>query len=807
MAFPCFSQTENDSLQVIFDQITIDTSQVFRGLNARFPHPVISIITVKDTNQRYVHGLADTTRWVGPGDLTESGLPVDSVWKTILEYHEEDPAIPADPDVKKMTPDYQVTELFDVEGFGLSLALVMDYSGSMGDDIYISEDAARVLVRRMTSNDRAAIIKFAGKVQTFQDFTSDTTLLMEAISKPTTSREYTSLFDALYTGVDLCTQEESRRVVVAYTDGMDNYSSHGVDDVVTFARANEIPIFMIGLGGGVDESNLRRVAEETGGVYMYADSVEELASIYLAIYGLISGYYIMAHSSTDPFHNNTWRIVDLTLDSGEITGHGTGRYFVPYQPADLLVSKEAVTDSVQIHNGETLKVLPANGTVTYQIQVTNQGPAIAGDVIVKDRWPPEMEIRQWETPPDSVTQDSIFWSLSRLDVGESSVFAYTAGVDTLPVTSLYPLVNHAVAECPADSLTDNNRDSTTVWYTPLLPVDISVSKHVFADSLTVSGGDTVWYVLPGESVVYQVTLENRGELDAGPFTCRDELPPQVTLTDFSQGSYTLDGDTLSWTVSGLASRGGRIQYSYTCRVDTAMPPWNVALINRLTAICPEDSMPGNNTARDTVWAVGIAPPDPRIRVSPSVVEPADSVEVEVMTPVHVEDWDLIVRFQSGYKNTVYADDFIQATSLVPGEWTRIIPDFSETYMTVSDEEERVAVIFETRDRWAVVRSDTAYFTIRSSDAFFLDENVFRPASVSNLGMRFKLNSNRWAEIRIYDISGAFVASAVEGPYRAGWNYVVWDGRDSGGKPLGSGTYVAILTSGSFQKARKFILVR
>jgi len=301
---PFSLSAQQDSLTVDFNSIYIQDKS-FRELPAGFPNPVLSLITVKDQNNRYVHGLADTSRWLTPTDTTELGVLVDSVWQNILEYHRDDSTLPPNPDVKQTSPEYIVTELFDVEGFGLSLALAMDYSGSLGDDIYISEDAARIFVRQMSQNDRAAIIKFTGKVNVFQEFTGDTTLLMEAIAEPPSSREYTALYDAIYTGITMCLEESGRRAVIAYTDGIDNYSSHSIDDVIAYAKVNNMPVFMIGLGTEIENDELERIATETGGVYLYADSVEELAEIYISIYGLIRGFYVLAHSSPDPFNNGT----------------------------------------------------------------------------------------------------------------------------------------------------------------------------------------------------------------------------------------------------------------------------------------------------------------------------------------------------------------------------------------------------------------------------------------------------------------------------------------------------------------------
>jgi len=256
LAVSLFAQ---DNLKVEFHFTSIADTTEMRGLSADFPWPVISLITVRDENGRYVHGLADTTRWLGPQELNESGHLVDSVWSEIREYHEEDPSVPSNPNVKDMTPDYLVTEVLDVAGYGLSVMLTMDYSGSMGDAILVAEDASRTFVRQMSPNDEAAIIKFTGKVRFVQEFTGDTTKLMEAIARQPDDREYTALYDALYTAVFETLDRQGRRVVVAYTDGKDNYSSHSIDDVILLAKNNEIPIYLIGLGPEVEPDKLQRI--------------------------------------------------------------------------------------------------------------------------------------------------------------------------------------------------------------------------------------------------------------------------------------------------------------------------------------------------------------------------------------------------------------------------------------------------------------------------------------------------------------------------------------------------------------------
>ncbi|MCK5149054.1 VWA domain-containing protein [bacterium] len=796
------------SLKINIAEVSISDTTVRRGLHGNFPWPVLTLITVQDSAGRYVHGLADTTRWLLPDDTTETGIVVDSVWTRLLEYHKDNNALPANPDIKNSIPEYQVTEVYDVDGLGLSVVLAMDYSGSLGDDIYKSEDAARIFVRQMTVNDQAAIVKFTGKVTVFQGFTADTTKLMDAIGRPTEDREYTAMFDAAYTAVDIQRYQVSpRRPVVIYTDGKDNYSSHGVDDVITLARELETPLFTIGVGSSIDDVELQRMADETGGKYWHATTVDSLAKIYVDIYRLIRGYYVMAHGSTDPYYNGTWRTVDITLNDGGHYGAGLGYYYVPFRPADFRIHKTAITDSFTVSNGDTTNYLNTDDRVTYYIDLVNEGPSSSPSVTVFDVPPPQLTLESADPLPLDMQADTLQWTFGPMVMGAHERITLTFIVDTLDVNRSVDLLNTAWSEAEQDTVDNNDRDSVVVTYVPLLPVDLAVRKYAFSDSMAVLDSDTVYYAGPADIITYNVSVTNSGQQTAGNIEFIDILPANISLVSAPTDAATISGDTLSWTLSSLGSRGAVQNYIYTVTTADVLPPWQVEMINTVTVYCSLDSVPGNNSATDKFIALGPMPPDPLVRCNPVRVEPLDSVTIDVFTPVHAVRWDLRLEFEDDSELSYYADAFIDVTTLTPGVWTQVIPDFADTQMRTGNLEEKVAVIFETEDVWQTIRTDTAWFDITSTDVFFLDETDWHIEDEGPLGFRFKLSSNRNAQIIIYDISGGHIRSLYDGPAYAGWNRTSWDGLDDSGQQAGSGLYVAILRSGSFQKYRKFMLVR
>jgi VWFA-related protein len=192
----------------------------------------------------------------------------------------------------------------------LSVALVMDYSGSiteLPDVLGDMQDSAVNFVGNLGPGDEAEIVKFAETNEVVAPgFTSDTTLLEDAILAPASLGTNTALYDAIVKAVDdTSLRSKNRRAIIVMTDGMDDDGSHShqlsvntLNDVINDAKNNGIPIFTIGLGGVINSNVLQQIADDTGGQYYAAATSDNLRTIYQQLADVLFKHqYIVTYSS------------------------------------------------------------------------------------------------------------------------------------------------------------------------------------------------------------------------------------------------------------------------------------------------------------------------------------------------------------------------------------------------------------------------------------------------------------------------------------------------------------------------------
>ncbi len=183
---------------------------------------------------------------------------------------------------------------------GLNTAIVADVSASMGDGLYTAEDAMAEFVKGMqyNVNDRAALYSFADTVYREHYFTKDEKALTEAIYGMETGN-MTALYDALVYSISDIIVENGAKCVIAFTDGQENNSVSTKGYVVSKAKQYDIPIYIIGIGNGVDSYELEDIAEQTGGFYRNIADISSMRDVYSEIYMAQKSMYVLQYTTLE----------------------------------------------------------------------------------------------------------------------------------------------------------------------------------------------------------------------------------------------------------------------------------------------------------------------------------------------------------------------------------------------------------------------------------------------------------------------------------------------------------------------------
>jgi len=236
---------------------------------------VILWVTVTDRSDRLV------------GDLTQDNFTVfeDGTQQTIRDFVLEDRPI--------------------------TMAIVLDSSGSMRDAMPEVHQAGAAFVETLRPQDKALVIDFDDKVFLLQELTADQAALKIAVTS-TEALGSTALYDALHAAFRKLRGIEGRKAIVLLSDGDDSSSQFAFERILEEAKAESVLLYAIGLGD-VRKSILKDLAETTGGRAFFVGKASQLADVYRKIAEELRRQYYLSYSTT----NKVWdgRFIKLEVKS------------------------------------------------------------------------------------------------------------------------------------------------------------------------------------------------------------------------------------------------------------------------------------------------------------------------------------------------------------------------------------------------------------------------------------------------------------------------------------------------------------
>jgi Ca-activated chloride channel homolog len=225
----------------------------------------------------------------------------------------------------------------------IALAILLDTSNSMEENLSTAQEAAIGFVRRMRKEDAIEVIEFNSQVRIAQPFTNDVAGLERAIRQSTVNGS-TSLYNAIYVSLNELKKERARsaeeirrQAIVVLSDGDDTSSLVEYDVVLEMAKRSETAIYAIGLRqteiGRTKfreaEFVLRQLSQETGGRAFFVTGAAELPKIYEQISEELASQYSIAYSSRNPMRNGAWRRVEVRVYRPGLSARARRGYYGP----------------------------------------------------------------------------------------------------------------------------------------------------------------------------------------------------------------------------------------------------------------------------------------------------------------------------------------------------------------------------------------------------------------------------------------------------------------------------------------------
>ena len=236
---------------------------------------------------------------------------------------------------------FSVREYNEWDSSGVTLFLLLDYSGSLTPLLRTVQAAAETLITMLKPPDALGLASFSEEFALLSSPEPNAAILLAAFRQRRHQGlgTYTALYDALLQSIQLLAQSPDSlpRALIVFTDGDDNASTATPLQVYDRARAANVLIFPVGFGYTQD-SLLAELASYTGGRYTIAVDAEALAPIFADIYRSLRNYYLVRYRP--PRYAGLHRVrLTLALPTAD-TLHAEGVYdTAPITPFDT-VGKE-----------------------------------------------------------------------------------------------------------------------------------------------------------------------------------------------------------------------------------------------------------------------------------------------------------------------------------------------------------------------------------------------------------------------------------------------------------------------------------
>ncbi len=173
----------------------------------------------------------------------------------------------------------QRLEAFEAHSTPVSVALLLDTTGSMSMALPAVKNAALKMIGDLRPIDSVAVYSFNRSVTELQPFTSDLNQAKRAVLSTHASGE-TALYDALARVSRDLSGRTGKKVIIVFTDGDDNSSTLTMDTAILRVKAAGVPVYTIAQGSALEGACLtQQQCRNPGPPPAYVKQLADLAKV------------------------------------------------------------------------------------------------------------------------------------------------------------------------------------------------------------------------------------------------------------------------------------------------------------------------------------------------------------------------------------------------------------------------------------------------------------------------------------------------------------------------------------------------
>jgi VWFA-related protein len=213
---------------------------------------------------------------------------------------------------------------FAAEEAPLTIGLVFDVSGSMGNKLHKSRQAAAQFFRTANPEDEFFLVQFNERPELTVPITTNTDDIQNRMAF-TQAKGRTALLDGVYLAMSQMKKARNpRKAILILSDGGDNSSRYTEAEIRNLVRENDVQVYAIGIfeliaarGRTAEElsgpSLLSDLAEQTGGRHFPVENLNDLPDIAAKIGVELRSQYVIGYSPANLAKDGKYRRVEVRL--------------------------------------------------------------------------------------------------------------------------------------------------------------------------------------------------------------------------------------------------------------------------------------------------------------------------------------------------------------------------------------------------------------------------------------------------------------------------------------------------------------